>query len=137
MSLVKKFDNGYIVLIPSYYSSDYATILEKCIEVILTIGEPSPVPDWVKPILVPGQETLKPKLSELNKAIEKLQEEAKQVYTDIQKLERWKYLLYKQGTHFLQPIVRNALSLIGFNDKSDTEHVADGFFCDGLCYFFS
>lgn len=128
LSLTKQIGTGHIIFIPCDYSTSNGEILESCIETILTIDEPSSIPDWAKTIVVPGQETLYPKLSELNKSIEKLQHKTKQIKTNIQELEKWKLLLYEKGKYHLEPVVRNALALFGFDDKSDTEQIADGFF---------
>ncbi|MFC1940200.1 hypothetical protein ACFLXO_05910 [Chloroflexota bacterium] len=128
LSLAKQVRNGHIILIPSDYSSEHGGILENCIQSILKIDVPSPKPDWVKNIVVPGQEVLQPKLNKINQSIKGLKRESQQVTSDIEQLEKWKYLLYEKGEHHLQPIVRDALSIIGFQDKSDIEQIADGFF---------
>lgn len=128
LSLAKQVKNGHIILIPYYYSSENGSILENCIQSILEIHIPSPKPDWVKSIIVPGQEVLQPNLNEINQSIEDLRSKAEQINSDIEQLEKWKYLLYEKGEHYLQPIVRKALSIIGFQDKSDIEQIADGFF---------
>jgi len=129
LSLSKKVKNGYIILIPSSYSEiEDPSILEDCIQAILTIDLPSPKPEWLKDIIVPGQEVLQPKLNETNTSIEGLRSKAKQITSEIEQLETWKFLLYEKGEHHLQPIVRKALSAIGLQDKSDIEQISDGFF---------
>lgn len=128
LSLVKKVKNGYIILLPSEYSSENGEVLENCIGDILAVDEPTQKPEWVDELVVPGQETLVPKLAELNTSIERLENKKEQTSTEIQQLENWKYLLYEKGKHRLETTVRRALSLIGFDDRSDTEQIADGFF---------
>lgn len=128
LSLTKRVNNGQIIFIPSTYSSDNGSILEDCIQSVLRADIPSPKPDWLNDIVVPGQEVLQPKLNGINKSIEDLRSEAEQIDSKLQQLEKWKYLLYEQGEHRLRPIVRNALSIVGIQDKSDIEQIADGFF---------
>lgn len=111
-------------MIPYDYSSENGSILENCIQSILEIHIPSPKPDWVKSIIVPGQEVLQPKLNEINQSVEDLRSKAEQINSDIEQLEKWKYLLYEKGEHYLQPIVRNALSIIGFQDKTAIKPIA-------------
>jgi len=128
LSLIKQVNNGQIIFIPSTYSSDNGSILEDCIQSVLRADIPSPKPDWLNDIVVPGQEVLQPKLDTINKEIENLRGKAEQINSNIEQLDNWKYLLYEQGEHHLQPIVRNALSIVGMQDKSDIEQIADGFF---------
>ncbi len=128
LSLTKRVNNGQIIFIPSTYLLDNGSILEDCIQSVLGADIPSPKPDWLNDIVVPGQEMLQPKLDTVNKEIENLRGEAEQINSNIEQLNNWKYLLYEQGEHRLRPIVRNALSIIGIQDKSDIEQIADGFF---------
>lgn len=128
LSLVKRVNDGFIILIPSSYLTENGEILENCIANILSIDEPTPEPEWVTTMVVPGQEILFPKRSEISKTLEALQEENEQISNDIQQLEKWKYLLYEKGKHRLETMVREAFSLIGLNDSSSTKQIADGFF---------
>lgn len=128
LSIAKQVRNGYIILIPCDYSAENGSVLEDCIQSILEKGMPAPKPDWVSNIIVPGQEVLLPKLNDINQSIEDLNNEAKQISSDIEQLEEWKYLLYESGERYLRPLVRNALSIIGFQDNSYIEQIADGFF---------
>ncbi len=131
LSLTKQVGNGHIIFLPSTYSLDNGSILEDCIQSILNGDVPSPKPDWLNDVVVPGQEVLKPKLSKINEEIENLRVKAEQIKSDIEELDKWEYLLYEQGENRLRPVVRNVLSIIGMQDKSDIEQIADGFFtCD-------
>ncbi|MFC2003534.1 hypothetical protein ACFLV4_06310 [Chloroflexota bacterium] len=84
LSLAKKVKNGYLILIPSSCREiEDLSILEDCIQAILTTDLPSPKPEWLKDIIVPGQEVLQPKLNEINKSIEDLTSKAQQITSEI------------------------------------------------------
>jgi hypothetical protein len=126
LSLAKRVGLGHIILLPSDYDYNNDVILERCIVKLFGDREITPQPDWAKSIRVPGQEELISKVIELSDQIDALQKQ-KQTYLDANdKLERWKYLLYAKGKHQLEPVVREALALLGCKVEPQPDKDSDG-----------
>lgn len=126
LSLTKRVELGHIVFLPSGYDSDNGEILEECIAKLMGGKEFSPQPNWVKKILVPGQDKLISEIDKWNKQISTLESDREKTVAENRRLERWKYLLYAKGKHQLEPVVREALSLIGCKVTPQADKDSDG-----------
>jgi len=113
IALDKRVELGHIILLPSYYYSDKGRMLEQCIEKLLQVDETTPPPNWVKDILVPGEQEIINCIVGVDGQISSLEKEREAKLSEKGELERWKYLLYEKGKHRLEPVVRDALKLIG------------------------
>jgi hypothetical protein len=83
-------------------------------------------PDWARAISVYGQEDIRSKIEELNEKTILLDQEREVLIKRNDELERWKWLLYAKGKHQLQPIVQEALRLIGFKVEDQPDKDSDG-----------
>ena len=126
LSLTKRVELGHIVFLPSDYDSHDGEILEKCIAKLMEGKEFLPQPNWAKEILVPGQDKLISEIDKLNKQISTLESDREKTIAENMRLERWKYLLYAKGKQQLEPVVREALSLIGCNVIPQADKDGDG-----------
>jgi hypothetical protein len=126
VSLAKRVGLGHIILLPSDYDYNNGELLERCIVKLLGDREVTPQPNWAKAILVPGQQELISKITEVSDQIDALEKQKKTLIDDNAKLERWKYLLYAKGKHQLEPVVREALALLGCKVEPQPDKDSDG-----------
>jgi len=126
LALAKREGLGHVILLPSQYSSDNGELLERCIIKLSGDKETTPQPNWAKDILVPGQSELNSNIIEVSDQIDALEKQRETFVNDNQKLERWKYLLYEKGKHQLEPMVRDALALLGCNIEPQPDKDSDG-----------
>ncbi len=126
LAIGKRVGLGHIILIPSYYHYDNGELLEKCIIKLLGDKEITSQPSWAKAIFMPGQEDLVTKITQINEQISSFEKERQSLRDTFNKLERWKYLLYEKGKHQLEPVVREALALIGCNVEPQPDKDSDG-----------
>ncbi len=126
LALTKRVGLGHIIFLPSYYDYNNGELLERCIIKLLADKETTPQPSWARSILVPGQEELISKITQINEQISALEKERLTINDANNELEHWKYLLYEKGKHQLEPIVRKAFTLIGFNIEPQPDKDSDG-----------
>ena len=126
VSLSKRVGLGYVILLPSFYDYNNGELVESCIEKLLAGREITPQPDWAKAILVPGQQELISKITQINEQANALEKERGTIIGANDKLERWKYLLYEKGKHHLEPVVRDALALLGYSVEPQPDKEGDG-----------
>jgi hypothetical protein len=126
VSIAKRVGLGHIILLPSYYDYNNGALIERCIEKLLAGREITPQPDWAKSILVPGQQELVAKITKVSDQINALEKQRETLIDADDKLERWKYLLYEKGKHRLEPVVREALTLLGCNVEPQPDKDSDG-----------
>jgi hypothetical protein len=126
VSLSKRIGAGHIIFIPSYYDSVNGKLLEQCINKLLKGKEVILQPAWAQAILVHGQQDIRGKIEELNKNILSFEKERDKLIEENDNIESWKWLLYAKGKHQLQPIVQEALRLIGFKVEDQPDKDSDG-----------
>ncbi|MEE8619290.1 MAG: hypothetical protein V3S84_04090 [Dehalococcoidales bacterium] len=126
VSLTKRVGLGHIILLLSYYDYHNGELLERCIIKLLGDRESTPEPSWAKDILVPGQQELISKIIEISDQIDTLEKGRKELIDEKANLERWKHLLYEKGKHQLEPVVRDALALLGCTVKPQPDKDSDG-----------
>jgi len=126
ISLAKRIELGHIILLPSDYGYDKGPMLERCIRKLLQVEETTPLPDWAKNMLVPGEQETINALVEIDEHIGALEKEREAKLSEKRNLERWKYLLYEKGKHRLEPVVRDALRLIGCSVEPQPDKDSNG-----------
>ena len=126
IALDKRVELGHIILLPSAYYSDKGRMLERCIEKLLQVDETTPPPNWVKDILVPGEQEIINCIVGVDGQISSLEKEREAKLSEKRELERWKYLLYEKGKHHLEPVVRDALKLIGCDVEPQPDKDSNG-----------
>lgn len=126
ISLDKRVELGHIILLPSGYSSGKGQMLEQCIKELLQTHETTPPPNWVKDYLVPGEQEIVNCIVGIDGQISSLEREREAKLSEKRGLERWKYLLYEKGKHHLEPVVRDALKLIGCDVEPQPDKDSNG-----------
>lgn len=126
IALDKRVELGHIILLPSTYYSDKGRMVEKCIEKLLQVDEITPTPNWVKDILVPREQEIINCIIGVDGQISSLEKEREAKLSEKRELERWKYLLYEKGKHHLEPVVRDALKLIGCDVEPQPDKDSNG-----------
>ena len=126
ISLDKRVELGHIILLPSDYYFGKGQMLEQCIKKLLQVNETTPPPNWVKDILVPGEQEIINGIVEIDEQISSLEKGREAKLSEKRELERWKYLLYEKGKHHLEPVVRDALKLIGCDVEPQPDKDSNG-----------
>lgn len=126
VALTCQLGKGHIVVLPSDYKPDWGELLEQCIKKLLNFEEPREKPDWVKHCQPPLQQKVLGQLAKLENKIAELEEQKAKLVADNDKWERWKWLLWEKGKHHLEPVVREALVLLGFKVEAEPDKDSDG-----------
>lgn len=117
---------GKFVLIPPFDDSadmkKVSGVLVDCIRKSLEWSVPLAKPDWLKNYSLPGEEQVSKKMDSLNDELKKLNEKKEKIQTQIDEIEILKGLLYETGRYGLEPPVRKAFSIIGFDVKDPGEY---------------
>lgn len=122
VALARRQGRGHVVFLPSEYSVEDGALLESCIVNLLGQKEPREKPTWVREIFVLQQE----QINHMDDKIEKLRERKEKLHTSNEQLERWKWLIWETGKEYLEPVVREALGLIGCKVEPQPDKDSDG-----------
>ena len=133
IALAKTVESGHIILLPSDRGFHNGEVLEQCLRSLVQDREATPQPNWARDILVPGEQELIGKVATIEEQIGCLEREREARIGEKQELERWKYLLYEKGKHHLEPVVRDALELIGFSVEPQPDKDSDGLLVSDCC----
>lgn len=109
---------GKIIFIPPNLSQDpkkEAGVLLGCIGGVFEYGIETPPPPWIIKYSLPNENKNMAKLEQLNKKISGFQKERQKLEEEQINIEKFKRLLYEKGKRTLEPLVREAFKLIGFN----------------------
>jgi len=122
-------NGGKIIFIPPNLSQDSkkeAGVLLDCIEGVFEYGIETPPPPWIKKYSLPNENKNVAKIEQLYKKISGLQKEKQKLEEEQTNIKKFKQLLYEKGKRTLEPLVREAFKLIGFNvlgpDKYEEEY---------------
>ncbi|MCK4645574.1 MAG: hypothetical protein KAU46_04920 [Candidatus Aminicenantes bacterium] len=109
---------GKIIFIPPTISTDLKKetgVLLDCIEGVFEHGIEIPPPHWIKKYSLPNENKNVAKVEQLNKRISVLQKEKQNLEEEQVNIAKFKGLLYGKGKRNLEPLVREAFKLMGFN----------------------
>lgn len=109
---------GKIIFIPHTVSTDLKKetgVLLNCIEGVFEYGIETPPPHWIKKYSLPNENKNVAKIEQLNKKISVLQKVKQNFEEDQVNIAKFKGLLYEKGKRTLEPLVREAFNLMGFN----------------------
>lgn len=126
VALTRRQGQGHVVFLPSEYSVEDGALLESCIANLLGQKEPREKPTWVREIFVPQQEQILEQINRNDDVIKKLRKRKEKLHTSNEQLERWKWLLWETGKEYLEPVVREALGLIGCKVEPQPDKDSDG-----------
>jgi hypothetical protein len=120
---------GKLILIPPLDNHDpekVGGVLIDCLRGTLKWGTPSLKPDWVSAYSLPGENEIIAKIEDLDNEILKIEKRKEGFEAEYKRFEMLKGLLYGQGKYGLEPSVREAFKILGFNvlepDKYDEEY---------------
>jgi hypothetical protein len=116
---------GKIVFIPPVAfvePAKEAGILIDCIARSMDRGYEGPPPAWIVKYSLPGEDKHSEQISGLDKKISELTDEKIRLEAEQGKIAKFKGLLYEKGKKGLEPLVRNAFRLIGFNVLEPDEY---------------
>ena len=121
--------HGRIVFLPEVevYNTERETgLLLECISAIIGEETPSNTPEWVEQFHIPGEEQHQEEIEEINEKLDRLKGRKKKLQGDQQEIVSYKKLLYGSGKFVLEPQVRQALELFGFQvTRKPTEYEID------------
>ena len=126
VALTRRQGRGHVVFLPSEYSVENGALLESCIADLLGQKEAREKPTWVREIFVPQQEQKLEQINRMDDMIEKLRKRKEKLHTSNEQLEWWKWLLWETGKEYLEPVVREALRLIGCEVEPQPDKDSDG-----------
>jgi len=126
VALSRRQGRGHVVFLPGEYSVENGALLESCIADLLGQKEAREKPTWVREIFVPHQKQILKLIDRTDDKIEKLRKRKEEFHTSNQQLERWKWLLWETGKEYLEPVVREALGLIGCRVELQPDKDSDG-----------
>jgi len=109
---------GKIIFIPPTISTDLKKetgVLLDCIEGVFEYGIETTPPHWIKKYSLPNENKNVTKIEQLNKKISVLQKDKQNLEEEQVNIAKFKGLLYEKGKRTLEPLVREAFKLMGFN----------------------
>jgi hypothetical protein len=127
------FGEGKIIFLPTIkpQSGDSIRMIQNvfvnCIMRTLGCSTPATKPDWIGKYSLPGVESLAQELEGLKTTFSDLQQRSDKLEAEKNRLEMLTNMLYEQGKYTLEPSVREAFRIFGFNvtDPKDYEEEYD------------
>jgi hypothetical protein len=113
-------EGGKIVFLPYWSKSDEEVLLD-CIQNAVIKGVETPPPDWMKDYQLPGEKEKDIEIEQVDSQITELGSKKLQLTREKDEIVKYKKLLYETGKLVLEPVVRDAFKLLGFNVVDDYE----------------
>ena len=107
------YGEGHLILLPNLKQLDEPSFFEACAEYRYKRQGSKP-PDWVPQVFVPGLSAIDSEVESVEKQMSALQASAAQLRQSADELSAFRKLLYEKGKTQLEPIVRRALDVLGF-----------------------
>jgi len=124
--------NGRVVFLPPLRSlgtgTDRYPIAERildCIRHALSMAAAGPPPAWVSSYALPGLAEREAQRQEAEHELAAAEARLAEARAEAETLERYRRLLWQEGKHGLEPIVRDALRLLGFTVTDDLDRPAE------------
>jgi len=111
-------ENGKIVFLPSLQERNDEVLLS-CIENSFETYSETPPPDWINEFILPKEKEGEQDIEKIQQQLEEIKEREKKAKDKLEEITKFKKLLYEQGKHQLEPIVRDAFRLFGFTVHDD------------------
>jgi len=100
-------------------------VLIGCIKKVLDWQKPIEKPDWINNYTLPGEEDLRLSLNDLEEKLRVLNEKKNEIHEKLNRIEKLKSILYGTGKYELEPAVRDAFRVLGFNALDPDEYDED------------
>jgi hypothetical protein len=124
--------NGRIVFLPPVRSAGKGTdrypIAERildCVRRCLGREAAGPAPSWASRYTLPGLAEREARLQEAERDLAAAEACLAEARAEAETLERYRRLLWQEGKHGLEPVVRDALRLLGFQVTEDLDRPAE------------
>jgi hypothetical protein len=131
-----RVSNGKIIFLPAFGSIAYGDPrYELAAQMLEAIRRASlkdvaqEEPGWAREVALPGVEELTAKAQEASEALDAAEEALSAALTDLEKVAKYRALLWQEGALGLEPVVRDAFRTLGFEVESDPDKpgwIADG-----------
>ena len=108
------YSGGRIVVLPECVEEGADDVLLASIERALAEESSTPPPGWLGRYELPGEEEKNRQIGAVIEEISVLESRKQQIEEDKQDIVKYKKLLYESGRYQLEPVVRDALGLLGF-----------------------
>lgn len=122
-------EEGKLIFLPPLNNPDpekVGGVLIDCLKGALKWSIPSGKPNWLSVYSLCGEDKIIAQIKELDEEISKIEKTKEELESEHNRLEMLKSLLYEQGKYSLEPAVREAFRLLGFNvlepDEYDEEY---------------
>lgn len=126
ISLEVLHGNGKFIFLPPFDKTKdidkVSGILIDCIRKSLQWTTPLVKPDWLGKYSLTGEEDLLKESKAVDSEIKRLSTDRERIVQEIYKLECLKGILYETGKYALEPSVREAFRVIGFDVKEPEEY---------------
>jgi hypothetical protein len=116
---------GNIIFLPlpqKYDGDKIGSVLVNCIRNTLSFESVSVSPAWLSNYSLPSENIHQPKIDEIDGQLKLLSEQKEAFLKEQEEIKHFKKLLYETGKHQLEPIVRKAFRMIGFNVLEPDEY---------------
>jgi len=120
-----KVEGGRMIFLPPVDSPNpemETGVLLDCIKGILDIEYESTPPVWIEKYPLPNEKVNAEKIEELETRLKELSSEKARLEDEQYRIRKFKGLLYETGKRGLEPLVREAFRLIGFNVLNPEEY---------------
>ena len=124
--------NGRVVFLPPIRSlgtgTDRYPIAERildCTRHSLSMAAAGPPPAWASRYALPGLAEREARRQEAEGEIASAEARLDEARAEVESLERHRRLLWQEGKHGLEPVVRDALRLLGFKVTEDLDRPAE------------
>lgn len=129
IALELSFGQGKFVFLPppskSIDEEKASGVLIDCIRKSLHWTQPLIKPDWINKYELPGEAEVEQQVEKVQKNIANLEKKKQSRQERRDKLEMLKGMLYEQGKYGLEPPVREAFRILGFNVLEPEEYEED------------
>lgn len=119
IALELPFGSGKFIFLPPFHTrvdvEKLAGIMKNCIRESLGWTAPDQKPPWIDRYELPGLSEIRLGIIKLEEQIQVIEDKKRGKEGDLNQLEMLKGLLYEQGKYGLEPCVREAFRILGFN----------------------
>lgn len=120
------FGKGKFIFLPPFDESvdpkKVSGILIDCIRKSLQWTPPLTKPHWLKEYSLPEEEGLQEKMKDTEEKLKTILREKEELQKEVDEIELLKGLLYESGKYGLEPPVRKAFRILGFNVLEPEEY---------------
>lgn len=128
--------NGKVIFLPAFGSIAYGDpryeLAAQMLDAVRRASQKDVAqeePGWARDVPLPGVDELTAKAQEASDALDAAEEALNEALTELEKVAKYRALLWQEGSLGLEPLVRDAFRTLGFAVESDPDKpgwIADG-----------